>query len=192
MYVPRGDAAAKARLLRALIEEAKRDPGFHRIALSIPRLYRVPEYDWLGELDAVKDWTHRHVRYTRDPAGLETFRAPMKTIEFGAGDCDDLVSLGSALIETLGYHTRHDVIRGPRRNAWSHIKLDVGIPPGVPDYWIPLELTMRGFGVGKDAPAKLVAERAYFYDGGRVERSLPAPRIEFEGIGGCKALARRI
>lgn len=185
--IARGDARAKLALIRLLVEHAKRDPRFHRIAHAIPRHYGIPGYDWLGELGAVKRFVDERIRYARDPHRLETFRSPQTTLRIGAGDCDDMVTLGIALCETLGYATRSDVIRGTRRNGWTHIKFDAGVPPGGRvERWVAMELTMPHYRVGQDAPRALVAERLYGYADGRLEHLPPrAPRVVVvQGVGG--------
>lgn len=135
---------AKLRKIRALVEEAKRDPWFREQAAAIVR--HVAERDQVGEVEAVWSFVRDRVRYLRDPwspDGLEVFTTPhrlLQDIERGtaAEDCDGHVILASALIETIGYPTRYRIGGTPPDN-YRHIWLEAKTNRG----WLPLELTKK-------------------------------------------------
>lgn len=131
--IPDGTPGVRVKLarLRKLVDEAKADPSIRAIALRL--VAGVPERDWTGELAAVSNYVRR-LRYTRDPNGVELFTDPRLlagAIERGsadaAGDCDDHVALGSALLESIGHRTRFRVggFRTPGGEQWAHIWCEV-------------------------------------------------------------------
>ncbi len=134
----------KMRRIRELVTAAKQDPRFRSRVVSI--LSGVPAYDQRGEIRRVYNFVRKHIRYTKDPAGVEFFQAPQLLLQPGAaGDCDDQVLLASAMLETIGYRTRYRVgAQLPER--YAHIWLDVRGPDG----WQPLELTKRTATLGFD------------------------------------------
>jgi len=153
LSIPDGRAGldAKVRKIRALVEQAKRDPWFRARAAAIVR--HVPERDQVGEVEAVWQWVREHVRYLRDPwspDGLEVFTTPRRLLEdasrgVAAEDCDGHVILASALIETIGYPTRYR-IGGVSPEHWRHIWLEARTNRG----WHPLELTKKDEGFTYD------------------------------------------
>lgn len=135
---------AKLRKIRALVEEAKRDPWFRSNAAAIVR--HVAERDQVGEVEAVWQFVRDHVRYLRDPwsaDGLEVFTTPKRLLQdiasgTAAEDCDGHVILASALIETIGYPTRYR-IGGVPPDHFRHIWLEAQTNKG----WLPVELTKK-------------------------------------------------
>ena len=86
-----------ARAVRASI----RDPGqcVRNHALGI--VQGLPSRDFRGELRAVYDWFTGHVRFVRDPEGLETLATPCRTLNILTGDCDDQAAAIAALLTAL-------------------------------------------------------------------------------------------
>lgn len=126
--IPAGTPGLDVKLarLRELVEASKRNPSFRRFVLDVVK--DVREGDWSGELGAVSRWIRRNVTYRHDPIGVELFTAPDRLAFDGlageaAGDCDDMVALGSAMAEVLGHPSRFRVggskIGG--NETWSHI-----------------------------------------------------------------------
>lgn len=130
--IPDGDAglAVKLRRLRGLVDTGRADPRLRQVALRL--VQHVPERSWSREIQAVSDFTRR-LRYTRDPVGVELFTDPRLLLAgvldgTGAGDCDDHVALGAALLEAIGHPTRFVVggfSRARQSPAWAHIWLQV-------------------------------------------------------------------
>lgn len=169
--IPSGRAGLdlKARKIRALVEQAKRDPWVRERAAQV--VAHVEQKDTRGEIAAVFDFVRDRVRYLRDPysaQGLELFTTPRRMLEdidrgTASGDCDDHVILASALLESIGYRTRYR-IGGMPPDRYRHIWLEVDDPK---TGWIPLELTAKGEGLGFDPSSRfplrltLTGERMY-------------------------------
>ena len=126
-----------------LIEEIWKgiqDPKIQQLASRILEEYDVPSRDWEGESKAVFEWVRSNIRYTRDPEGLELFRKPLRTVQLGIADCDDMSILICALLGTIG-HTLLLRVIGVSSNEPEHIYPVDLLPPGNPDYAIALDAT---------------------------------------------------
>lgn len=126
-----------------LIEEIWKgiqDPKIQQLASRILEEYDVDARDWEGESHAVFEWVRSNIRYTRDPEGLELFRKPLRTIQLGLADCDDMSILICALLGTIG-HTLLLRVIGVTSNEPEHIYPVDLLPPGNPDHAIALDAT---------------------------------------------------
>lgn len=116
------------------------DPKIQQLASRIMEEYDVPARDWEGESRAVFEWVRTNIRYTRDPEGLELFRKPLRTVQLGIADCDDMSILICALLGTIGHRLVLRVI-GVTANEPEHIyPLDL-LPPDNPTDYIALDAT---------------------------------------------------
>lgn len=126
------------------------DPKIQQLASRILEEYDVPSRDWEGESRAVFEWVRENIRYTRDPEGLELFRKPLRTVQLGMADCDDMSILICALLGTIG-HTLLLRVIGVSSNEPEHIYPVDLLPPGNPDYAIALDAT-RTEAMGWEVP----------------------------------------
>jgi hypothetical protein len=108
------------------------------------------EKDYIGEIKALfwalKDVRSPHaMRYQRDHAYVDQFVAADKLLKLQSGDCDDDAILLGAMLLSAGYPTKMRIVaaNGKDDDAWSHIYLRAGIPPGNPTRWVPLDLTVN-------------------------------------------------
>jgi transglutaminase-like putative cysteine protease len=103
----------------------------------------VKERDYDGEIVSVFNAVRRNVRYTGDIWSVDTFQHPVRTLELGIGDCDDMsIILGSCLM-SIGYPIRFRVIQTKNSSDWSHIFILAGRPPRDPKQWVSLDATVR-------------------------------------------------
>lgn len=72
---------------------------------------------------AIHDFIVREILYVRDQNGVERLQTPDATLKLKSGDCDDMVILGGALLESVGVPTRIKLI-GENPGAFSHIYLE--------------------------------------------------------------------
>lgn len=120
--------------MRAFAEEYKIHPAVRTLALSLVRT--LPQKDYAGEVCAVWDYVKNRVRYVRDIRGVETLQTPVKTLEYGQGDCDDKSTLLASMLGSLGHLTRFRAVGfGPR--SLCHVLVDVYDG----QKWIALETT---------------------------------------------------
>lgn len=122
--------------MRTFAEDYKIHPVVRTLALSLTRT--LPQKDYNGEIRALWDYVKNRVRYVRDVRGVETVQTPVKTLEYGQGDCDDKSTLLASMLESLGHLTRFRAVGFGPRNL-CHVLVDV-----YDDHnkkWIALETT---------------------------------------------------
>lgn len=96
-----------------MIEEVKkgsRDPVARKKAFELARsvcnaplnIKGMPDTDLRGIADAIFVWVRDQIAYINDPAG-EYFQPAARTLEVGAGDCDDQSILLAAMLGSIGF-----------------------------------------------------------------------------------------
>jgi hypothetical protein len=148
--VQSGDLDSRMDFLIDEIWKGIQDPKIQQLASRILEEYDVPARDWEGESRAVFEWVRSNIRYTRDPEGLELFRKPLRTIQLGIADCDDMSILIASLLGTIG-HTLLLRVIGVTSNEPEHIYPVDLLPPGNPDYAMALDAT-RPEAMGWEVP----------------------------------------
>lgn len=96
----------------------------------------TPERDSRGEIDAIFGEVRSRVRYTLDPVTYDGFATPGKTLQLGAGDCDDSTSLLIAMLMSVGYECQSRVVWTKGSATYNHIFVRVKLPTGE---WLPLD-----------------------------------------------------
>lgn len=110
------------RRMREHVETCKSDPAILNLAVTI--IHQFPQHDQAAEVCALHDFVRAHIRYVRDPAGLESLADPLSTVRRGVGDCDDQATLLGTLFEAVGYPTRF-VLAGYHSRDYEHVYLEV-------------------------------------------------------------------
>lgn len=108
-----------------------KDVAVRRLAEAI--VAGVMPRDRVSEAAALCDWVASHVRYVRDPVGVELLRTPEALLRDGQGDCDDLAVLLCSLEGSLGFAVRFVVGEEPV-SGQGHIWAEVHIPSF--DAWV--------------------------------------------------------
>jgi transglutaminase-like putative cysteine protease len=122
------------RYMRIFVDQYKTHQNIRELALQLTR--GIPQKAYTEEARALTDFVKNKIRYTRDVNGIETVQTPLKTLEYGAGDCDDKATLLAALLESIGFETRFHAM-GFKRNDVSHVLLECDIN----GTWVSLETT---------------------------------------------------
>jgi hypothetical protein len=123
-----------------LIKQGAKDFHVRQTAIDILLRRAVKPKDYLGEVKALFEWVQLHVRYSKDPYGVEVLHSANRMLELRAGDCDDMAIVLGAMLEAIGHPVRL-VLTGPdplRPELFTHIYLEV-FHKG---RWIPLDPTM--------------------------------------------------
>jgi len=120
--------------MKDLKNEYKINPVVRGLAMSL--VAQLPQKDYKKEILILTAYVKNQVRYTRDIAGVETLQTPLKTLEFGQGDCDDKSMLLAAMLESIGHHTRFRAV-GMKKNDFCHVFPEVNFK----GKWIALETT---------------------------------------------------
>ena len=110
------------------IEFGMKDKDIQYLTSRILHEYNVGNRDWYGQAEAIFNWVRENIMYVRDPAGIEQFRKPIRTVQQGMGDCDDMSILICAMLSSIGHILVLRVI-GVESDEPEHIyPLDL-IPP---------------------------------------------------------------
>jgi transglutaminase-like putative cysteine protease len=130
---PEGTAQT-LRIMRDFARASLRNPAqtVRGMALSITQ--GVDARNYLGELRACQGWVRDNIRYVQDPEDIELVQTPEKTLEFGAGDCDDKSTLLAALLLSIGHPARFVAV-GFDGDPFSHVLVESKIA----DSWVPCE-----------------------------------------------------
>jgi hypothetical protein len=129
-----GDAGVEQTInhMRALVDEALRDPQINRLARDIVR--NVPAFDDVAEAHALYSWVRSNVRFTKDPVNKETLYPPAELLKIRAGDCDDISMLLGTLLMAVGYPARLMTVAASG-DEFSHVYVEANIN----GEWIPLD-----------------------------------------------------
>jgi hypothetical protein len=106
---------------------------------------RVTEHcrgrDVMCELQAIYQFVVTNVRYTGDVATVDTFSAPLRTLQMGGEDCDGHCLVNAALAIANGFQARARITSN-RGITWDHIYCMAGMPKGRTERWIALDTTL--------------------------------------------------
>lgn len=149
-----GDIDGRVSKIIKLIRKGKRSP---KIQLAVHKVLNrrcgekwcIPEKDHKREIEAIFKFVRSQVRYLADPRGVDTYRAPERTMfNFHGGDCDDgsgaIATMLAIALEACGFETRLRVIavRPQPPDAYSHILVLVGLPQRSPTRWMALDASV--------------------------------------------------
>jgi len=124
--LPKGDDGVFATLwaMKAFVDDAvERSPALAKLAGMIGQHCKSK----MGRAHAVYEFMKRNVKFVRDPAGLEHVRHPDQLLEEisrrgqTTGDCDDVATLGAALLKKLGLQACFIVAGRRRGGRFEHV-----------------------------------------------------------------------
>ena len=129
--------------MHEMVKRAKTDPKFRELALFLSR-DGDRSRDWKNygaELENVFGKLRSVVTYRRDPHQVEWVQNPWHTLRLGAGDCDDLAVLISAMMGALGAPYRFVTLKADmgRPDEWSHVFAEIRIPS---KGWVAADLSV--------------------------------------------------
>lgn len=161
--IPRGYHGTRKTIeqMAALVDKYSKDVRIRRLAIQI--VNGVRERDHRGEVEAIFAWVKNNIRFVQDPYGREWVQSPVKTLEFEAGDCDDISVLAGALVRSIGYNTAFKTIKADKRipQEFSHVYLMVDID----GRWVAADASQKR-PLGWEPPRRW-GEKMWGYVGGR-------------------------
>jgi hypothetical protein len=135
-----GDAGVEQTIneMRALVDEALRDPSIVRLATDIVR--SVPAFDDYAEAQALYQWVRQNIRFTKDPVNKEKLYPPAELLKIRAGDCDDISMLLGTLLMAVGYPARLMTVAASQGSPeqFSHVYIEGEVPAGS-GQWVPMD-----------------------------------------------------
>jgi len=143
-----GDAGVSQTIdqMRALVDEALRDPSILRTAKDILR--GVPAFDDLSEAQSLYNWVRSNIRFTKDPVNKETLYPPSELLQIRSGDCDDISMLLATLLMAVGYPARLMTVAASG-DEFSHVYVEGQIN----GQWIPMDPARSDSQFGVAPPA---------------------------------------
>src|SRR5262245_25250314 len=90
-----------------LVDGAKTNVDFQKLVADVVnKNLRGVWKNYRREAEVLLRWVKAAVDYRRDPVNVELLQDPIRTLDRGAGDCDDMSVLLASALETLGTPTR--------------------------------------------------------------------------------------
>jgi transglutaminase-like putative cysteine protease len=126
--IPDGDAGTRATLyaMRAIVRESVTVPAVRAVAVRLAM--EVAPGNTRGIIDAISDYCHRVIHFTRDPLGVEQLHYPevmlamIERVGRVGVDCDDAAMLVAVLAESVGVPARFSAVAFVDRAApFSHV-----------------------------------------------------------------------
>ena len=156
----------RIRHIVGLIQKGRDDPRVRKLTAQLLSKkcgdeWCTPEKNAKAEVETIFAAVRQHVRYTRDTYGKDLYQHPMRTLEFGAADCDDFAIVLSSMIQSVGFPVKLRVIRTKGAADWNHIYVLVGLPARAPKKWFPLDASVDK-GPWWQAPKSMVAAHRDF------------------------------
>lgn len=92
------------------------DPYIRMYAIGILNQYKTDSQNYIDEALAIGDYVKKHVRYVRDPDGIELLTDPKTMIDMlnrgiARGDCDDMSLLIATLLLSIGHSPFYRAVR---------------------------------------------------------------------------------
>lgn len=125
----------------------------------------IPVKNWKQEIAAIFNAVTNPnspiaIRYTRDHATVDMFASSALMRRLGSEDCDGMTIRVGALLRAIGYTVKCRIVApAGQPNAWAHIYLMVGTPPGENKEWISLDPTEAQYGPGWEVPDRLISTK---------------------------------
>jgi transglutaminase-like putative cysteine protease len=154
--IPDGDPGTlqTLRLMKGYARQSLKHPQQIVRGYTLLAVQGVTPRDWRAEVRALQEWVRDQIEYRMDPDQIELVQTPEKTLEFGAGDCDDKATLLASMLLAIGHPARFcaAAIDG---DEFSHVM----VQSKVGEQWIMLETIIAGAPMGWYPPG---IRRTYF------------------------------
>lgn len=102
-------------------------------------------------ISSVFKWVKCNIEYRQDPVDYDYYMAAGRTINSGAGDCDDHTILNCALLNALGFRTGARIV-SPDGAAWHIYALAGARTFSNPSIVVPLDTTQTESSPGWEPP----------------------------------------
>lgn len=138
-FLPEGKAGVLQTLkeMSRLVRIGKKSFAVHNAAVARTRSCGSGnQKDYPCQVKCLHAYVRDSIAYIQDPVDVERLQTADKTIEIGAGDCDDKSILLAALLESIGHPTRFIAV-GFEPDVYSHVYVETKIGTD----WTSLETT---------------------------------------------------
>ena len=113
--------------MKQIANKVNGHPKLVKLANNIVQYYSVPSMHYKDEAYAIGDYIKQHVRYVRDPLGIEMLTDPLTMIDMmergeATGDCDDISLLIATLMLSLGHNPYFAIVKYDKNiKNYNHI-----------------------------------------------------------------------
>lgn len=118
-----------------MTREYRTDPIVRSLAESI--VAGLPNHGYWAEVEAIRKWVQRNIRYTMDVFDVETLKTPLALLRERFGDCDDMTTLTGTLLQSIGHPVRYVAVGPEHPENFEHVYLRTKIG----NRWIGVETT---------------------------------------------------
>lgn len=124
-----------------ILSQLAREYAIHpRIRALVAELLRnCKEKDYDCYIDRITSFVKENIKYVNDPPRAEVFQSPLRTLEWGLGDCDDFAVLTASLLLSAGLNARPVIRRVNDR--WGHVVVEVFHPEK--RKWLEIDTTNK-------------------------------------------------
>lgn len=144
--IPPGDFGTTWTLahMRGLVNASLTDPKTRGAAARIVRA--INPHHRREQVYTLRRWLDDHIRFLRDPAGLELLHEPRVMLQsichsgYAAVDCDDAAILAAALGKAIGFPARFVVVGfgGGEHVPFTHVWTELGVNTTT---WVEMDVT---------------------------------------------------
>jgi transglutaminase-like putative cysteine protease len=130
-----------------MVQKHTGDPRLVEVASRIIAELNIPERNPVALARGFQKYVQENIKFFRESP--ERFVSPLRTLQWGIGDCDDKTIVLATLLRTFRLPVRLKFIRfvsAKTKKRVSHVYPQVGIE----GKWITLE-TVQKWPIGKDA-----------------------------------------
>lgn len=132
------------------VHKALRDPSYRGDAIKATRRCRAR--DDQCEINALFNSTKKNLRYVADVRGIDTYQNPVRSRDWGGGDCDDHLADLIAQHYSIGFAAGARVMSPDLDPSGTHTYGIIGVPKEEPTRVVVLDTTVEGTRPG-DEPA---------------------------------------
>lgn len=105
-------------LMARTAKDGARDPDVRTVAENIIN----GDETYIGRARAIHDWIESNIKYVPDPVYTDAVMPPRQVLIYKTGDCDDLATLGAALLGSLGIQSRFQAVGFENNEVpYSHV-----------------------------------------------------------------------
>ena len=122
-------------ILSRLAREYAIHPRIRALVAELLRGCKEKDYDCY--IDRITSFVKENIKYVNDPPRAEVFQSPLRTLEWGIGDCDDFAVLTASLLRAAGLNARPVIKRV--NNRWGHVVVEVFHPER--RQWLEIDTT---------------------------------------------------
>lgn len=119
--IPDGPDGIRATLdeMVRMTREQRLEPTIRALAESI--IAGLPNHSYWDEVEAVRKWVMRNIRYTMDVFDVETLKTPLALLRDRFGDCDDMTTLTGTLLQAIGHPVSYIAVGPDSPENFEHV-----------------------------------------------------------------------